>query len=342
MPDQLVLQATRPPPTVSVIIPTYNRASFLVDTIKSVLAQTYKHVEIVLVDDGSTDDTRIILHPYMDRITYIYQENRGRSAARNTGIGTCSGKYLVFLDSDDLLLPEKLKRQVSFLESHPEVDLVYSDGYTLNDDGSLDSLEPHVTTFPPPDRTDLVAAFLRGNLFAPHTALLRRGCLDAESLFDESIAGLEDWDLWLRLLLRGATFAYQDGKVVLYRRHGGNTDVVDPDTFVRARVTTVAKIVRQDLDRHLPKRIRQDFRLYHLGALARTRSPKVIGSALRTILWPQAKLSLYGLVALPYRSLLLSIRVALKATKTASRNSRTASAERSRSPHRHSQELSSR
>lgn len=97
---------------VSVVIPTYNRAKFVTKAIDSVLAQTYKDYEIIVIDDGSTDNTQEVLEPYMDKISYIYQGNAGVSAARNTGIRTASGKWIAFLDSDDIWLPDKLASQI--------------------------------------------------------------------------------------------------------------------------------------------------------------------------------------------------------------------------------------
>ena len=98
-------------PKVSVIIPTYNGAQYIKQAVDSVLAQTYDDYEIIVVDDGSTDDTAELLRPYGDRITYLYQENRKLPAARNTGIRTARGQYLAFLDSDNLFLPHKLAAQ---------------------------------------------------------------------------------------------------------------------------------------------------------------------------------------------------------------------------------------
>lgn len=102
-------------PAISVIIPAYNRANYVTKAIDSVLAQTYTDYEIIVVDDGSTDNTKDVLQPYMDRINYIYQENRGVSAARNTGIQVASGNWMAFLDSDDIWLPEKLSIQMEYI-----------------------------------------------------------------------------------------------------------------------------------------------------------------------------------------------------------------------------------
>jgi glycosyltransferase involved in cell wall biosynthesis len=120
---------------VSVIIPTFNRANFLLEAIDSVLAQTYAgEIEIIVIDDGSTDDTKDKLAPYQDKIEYAYIENGGPARARNTGMRKARGKYISFLDSDDLYYPYKIKLQADFLEDHADVDLVSSELTAIDDD----------------------------------------------------------------------------------------------------------------------------------------------------------------------------------------------------------------
>jgi glycosyltransferase involved in cell wall biosynthesis len=125
-------------PTVSVIIPTYNRAGYVVEAIESVLAQTYKNIEIVVIDDGSTDDTPEMLKPYKEKIKYIYTENGGPARARNIGMKEAAGEYIAFLDSDDLYYPFKTEIQVAFLQKNPDVALVCSELSAINDEKILD------------------------------------------------------------------------------------------------------------------------------------------------------------------------------------------------------------
>src|SRR4051812_32277957 len=113
---------------VSIIIPTFNRAEWLPATIASALAQDYSDVEVVVVDDGSTDSTSALLDRYGDRIVRLRQPNRGTSAARNAGLACATGEMIVFLDSDDVMLPQQLRLQTELLRDHPEVDLVYGNG----------------------------------------------------------------------------------------------------------------------------------------------------------------------------------------------------------------------
>ncbi len=124
--------------TVSVIIPTYNRAGYLTEAIESVLAQTYKDIEIIVVDDGSDDNTREKLSPYMDRIKYVYIENGGPARARNVGMKMARGKYIAFLDSDDCYYPHKIELQAGFLDKHGDVALICSDLSAINDKKILD------------------------------------------------------------------------------------------------------------------------------------------------------------------------------------------------------------
>jgi glycosyltransferase involved in cell wall biosynthesis len=285
-------------PLVSVIIPTFNRSRLVVETVESALGQTYPNVEIVVVDDGSEDDTESALRPYLDRIVYSYQPNSGRSVARNNGIRQSTGRYCVFLDSDDLLLPGKLSLQVPFLEEHPDFALVYSDGFALDENRNLSPLGSHVYRFPPESRDEFVTQFLKNNFFPPLLALVRRDSLDSTGFFDPEIVGLEDWDLWLRMLFRGAAFAYLDGKVAVYRRHSGNTDRTEPASFVRARTLTCTKVVRDDLDRTMSPTHRRQFRLEHLGALVRYGSPRLVVRAMLSIVWESSRPSPHGLIGL--------------------------------------------
>src|SRR5919112_808436 len=116
-------------PLVSVVVPSYNYGHLIRETLESLAAQTYEHWECVVVDDGSKDDTRAVVEAYAagdPRVRYVWQENARQGAARNNGLRHSSGDYFQFLDADDLLEPHKFERQVEYLESHPEVDVVYS------------------------------------------------------------------------------------------------------------------------------------------------------------------------------------------------------------------------
>ncbi len=134
-------------PIVSVIIPTYNRAKFITGAVESVLEQSLRSIEIIVVDDGSTDDTRKVIDRFLidDRIKYVHTENGGAAHARNTGMKAASGKYIAFLDSDDAYLPYKLELQTSFLESNPDIGMVYTEASAFDDAAFIE--ENHLRSY---------------------------------------------------------------------------------------------------------------------------------------------------------------------------------------------------
>lgn len=192
-------------PLVSVIIPAYNSEKYIGAAIDSVLAQTYKNYEIIVVDDGSTDNTSEVVNKYIipqtiDRrqptVKYIYQQNKGPSAARNKGIKESNGEYIAFLDSDDMWLPEKLNRQMEFFASSDGYGLIFIGHYLINEMGSC------VTThkIDHPETITGVKSFLFGN---PHlgtsTIVIPKKCFDEVGLFDETLMAAEDIDMWIRI-----------------------------------------------------------------------------------------------------------------------------------------------
>lgn len=185
-------------PKVSVIIPTYNNAKFIGEAIDSVLNQTYQDFEIIVVDDGSTDNTEEVLSKYKNRIRYIYQKNKGPAAAKNKGILASQSKYIATLDSDDIWLPQKLQLQVDLLDSNKQLGLVYTDTYQVNiDDKSIDK-ETYFNRYKPCSGR-VLDKLLFHNFIPSLTVMMRRSCLEKAGLFDESLYTGEDWDLWLRI-----------------------------------------------------------------------------------------------------------------------------------------------
>ncbi len=185
-------------PLISAVIPTYNYGRFVGDAVRSVLEQTYANREVIVVDDGSTDDTRARLAPYLDRIRYVYQENQGLSAARNTGIRTATGDWIALLDSDDLWHSRKLELQVRYLRAHPEVGLLGSDHVY-----DLAGGWPQV-----PDDGEATAGditldeLVMSTRFSPSSALIRKDCFEQVGLFDTNLRSAEDRDMWVRLACR--------------------------------------------------------------------------------------------------------------------------------------------
>jgi glycosyltransferase involved in cell wall biosynthesis len=186
-------------PLVSVIIPTYNNGQYIQTAVDSVLAQTVSDYEILVIDDGSTDDTRLRLEEYAGKIEYRYQSNQERSAARNHGIRLARGRYIAFLDSDDWWLPHKLERQIAHAEAHPDLGLVYSWVNVVGETG--EKLRVSGTGRPSSEAAgaDLFRWLLLGNSVPTLSVMVRRESLEAVGGFDESLTYIEDWDLWIRI-----------------------------------------------------------------------------------------------------------------------------------------------
>lgn len=208
-------------PKVSVILPVYNSEEFIKETIKSALSQIYKDFEIIVVNDGSTDKSEEIIKSFSDkRITCVYQENQGRSKARNKGISLAKGKYIAFLDSDDIWLSKHLEVGVGILEARPEVCVVYSDITYIGDDG-----KPLFRDSSWKGRRYSGTPF--GNLvkrgFIPFsTSIIKRETLMEIGLFDSEMEPSEDWDLWLRLVRRNYRIQYIDEALTNYRWKSSN------------------------------------------------------------------------------------------------------------------------
>jgi glycosyltransferase involved in cell wall biosynthesis len=191
-------------PKLSVIIPTYNNDRYIQRAISSLLEQSFKDFEIIIVDDGSTDDTRDIVKAYGDSIRYIYQENKGLAGARNTGIDVSNGELLAFLDADDWFAKKNLETKVSFLEKNPDAVWVYSDWQFVDAQGN--HLDRGSTRFKFADKKvdGYVFAELlyNRNFISPCAVVIKKSVLEEVGCFDPQVVCQEDWDLWLRLSLR--------------------------------------------------------------------------------------------------------------------------------------------
>lgn len=183
-------------PVVSVVIPTYNRAHMIVRAINSVLNQTYKDLEIIVVDDASQDNTEVVVKSFDDeRIQYFrHDKNRGGSAARNTGIKASRGAYIALLDSDDEWFPEKLEKQVNkFNDTAVEVGAVYC-GFQSIIETTGQRIEEHMPTL----RGDIAVDLFKGCPFNTSQLLIRKECFQKTGMFDEAFPACQDWDMWIR------------------------------------------------------------------------------------------------------------------------------------------------
>ena len=206
-------------PLVSVIIPCYNAARFVREAVASVLSQTYRPLEIIVINDGSTDDTEAVLQPYFGQIRYYSQPNHGLSATRNRAISLARGELIAFLDADDVWLPEKLARQVQCLMQNPEIGLVHTNYMKLYDDTG-ERVARQSQDLP---NGNCYARLALGNVVQVSSVVLRRECLEKVGTFDDKIPRrtCEDYDLWLRMA-RHFDFAYIPEPLMLYRRHAAN------------------------------------------------------------------------------------------------------------------------
>jgi glycosyltransferase involved in cell wall biosynthesis len=203
---------------VTVVVPCFDVERFLPDAVRSVLGQTWTRLEVVLVDDGSRDGTGALadrLAREDPRVRVIHKPNGGLSSARNAGLAAARGELACFLDADDVLLPDKLARQVAFLRLFPACDLVYSDHYVGDE-----RLTPLFVANRSPPQLPIREILVYRNWFAPLSPLARTAALCRVGGFDEGLTSSEDWDFWIRAS-RCCELAYLPGPVGVYRTHGG-------------------------------------------------------------------------------------------------------------------------
>ena len=204
---------------VSIIIPVYNGEKYIREAVDSALNQTYKDFEIIVIDDGSKDNTPNILENYDNKIRWKSQKNKGQAFAINEGINMAKGKYIAYLDADDVCLPERFENQVKYLDEHSNVGLVYSDRYQINENGIIQ----RVIKSQPHDNFVLLQ-----NNYIPRSAVMhKRECLNEVGLFDESITGDDDWDMWIRISEK-FEMGYIGKPLVKYRVHKENISLIRP------------------------------------------------------------------------------------------------------------------
>ncbi|HEY6045543.1 MAG TPA: glycosyltransferase family 2 protein [Pyrinomonadaceae bacterium] len=208
------------PVKVSIIIPAYTVASFIGETLDSVFAQSFTGYEVIVINDGSpdTEEFERVLQPYLNRVAYLKQENRGASVARNAGLRAAQGELIAFLDADDIWLPSYLEEQVRFIQQH-RFDLVCADAVHFG--GSVfDGRTYFEVLMPAADEKGEVTfpGLVSGTQSLITSAVVaRRESLLAAGLFDETLRNAQDYDLWIRLALRGARLGYQRKVLARYR-----------------------------------------------------------------------------------------------------------------------------
>ena len=226
---------------VSIVIPTYNRAGFVREAITSVLQQDYPDVDLIVVDDGSRDDTAAVVSGFGPAVRYLYQENRGVSAARNRGVAASTGGLIAFLDSDDLWLPSKVSAQVAYFEAHPDAQACHTDEIWIRRGVRVNERRIHRKH----GGWQFLASLPRC-LISPSAVMLRRTLWDRLGGFDETLPACEDYDLWLRLTAI-APVGFLPERLVVKR--GGHADQLSRRTPVldRYRIQALEKALATPL-----------------------------------------------------------------------------------------------
>jgi glycosyltransferase involved in cell wall biosynthesis len=243
-------QANANPPLVSVIIPAYNTADHIGAALESVFAQSFKDFEVIVVNDGSPDHERLQLaiSPYLSRIIYLSQENRGPSAARNLAIRRAQGELLAFLDSDDTWLPEYLSEQCKFLQS-ASLDMVYCDAVLVGD--RFSNGKTFMERCPSTGPVTFESLLIERTQVITSGTLVRRQSVVAAGLFDERFRCAEDHDLWLRIAHYGGKIAYQR-KVLLRRLVRPGSLGSPPGNLISGEIEVLKKL---DKELALPREV---------------------------------------------------------------------------------------
>ncbi len=229
------------PPSFSVIIAAYQAAAFIGDALESALAQTAPPLEVVVCDDGSTDELQTALVPYRDRIALLTQENHGESRAKNAAARAARGEFVVILDADDVFLPERLEALTALASARPDLDVLTTDAYLELDGHAIRRCYEQDFRF---ETGDQRVAILRRN-FVFGLAAVRRQALLAVGGFDGEIRFAADWDLWVRLALSGSRFGCIDQPLARYRLQAGSLSA-QRARLIGGRLQTLAKAAARD------------------------------------------------------------------------------------------------
>ncbi len=230
-------------PKVSVILPSYNSGSYLSAAINSVLAQTYTDFEVIIVDDGSSDDTANVVAPYIGRILYVWQENRGVAAARNTGLRMARGEFIAWLDADDNWLPTKLERQMEKF-TDPDVGLVYSDFLTRYTDGGV--RDSFLTNHPFASEGYVFERYVTSRFFLPSTVVMRAKCFEDSGMFDEDMVSSEDVELFARVCTRWTVALVN--MVLTIRNEGDHNLTTNKERTGKYTVMALTKVLSKEPD----------------------------------------------------------------------------------------------
>ena len=235
------------------IVPTYNYGRFIEETLECLLAQSYGNWECIVVDDGSTDDTAERVSRFIERDTrfkFLRQENARQAAAKNNGLRNCAGQYIQFLDADDLIEPQKIEKQVEYLEAHPEVDIVYGSMRYFKTETPAERLywvwgenKPWMPETSGSGK-EVLTALVRQNIMVINSPLMRKRVVDVVGLFDDRLPPAEDWDYWLRCAAAGMRFQFADlpGTLALVRWHSSSS------SYDRRKMYSSMMLIREKVE----------------------------------------------------------------------------------------------
>ncbi|MBF0395197.1 MAG: glycosyltransferase [Desulfobacterales bacterium] len=225
---------------VSVIIPVYNRAGFVKEAIDSVLSQTSANFEVIVIDDGSTDNTKQILHSYLNKIIVISQDNKGVSYARNQGVLNASYEWIAFLDSDDIWLPNKLFHQVAFIEANKDVLICQTEEIWIKNGTRVNPKKRHKK------RSGMIfERSLELCLVSPSAVMIKKDFFKEIGGFDEDLPACEDYDLWLRISCRYPIYLIEKPLII---KRGGHIDQLSRTPLLdKYRIYSIKKILESGL-----------------------------------------------------------------------------------------------
>jgi glycosyltransferase involved in cell wall biosynthesis len=237
-------------PPCSVVVAAYNVERYVGPAVESALSQTYPDVEVIVVNDGSTDGTAAALEPFRDRIKYVEQPNEGLPASRNRGLREAAGQYVALLDGDDLWLPSRLEKVIGFLEDRPDIGFATSDAFFLSE--ASPEGRRYYDELPGGFRTRNQAYWILDYNFVLGMAVVRRSLFARHGTFDETLMTSEDWDLWIRFILGGERAGLVDEPLAYYRRRPGTLSL-DEARIVEDALSIVERAVDRPESRAIPR-----------------------------------------------------------------------------------------
>jgi len=234
------MENARENPLISVIIPTYNRGWIIKEAVDSVLVQDYVNFELIVVDDGSTDNTHDILNSYQKNFLVLRQNNKGVSAARNRGLAAASGRFIAFLDSDDFWLPQKLSRQVDFFHSNPDALICQTEEIWIRNNVRVNPKKRHKKP-----SGMIFESSLSLCLVSPSAVMIKRNLFEEVGLFDETLPACEDYDLWLRISCLHPVHLIDTPLII---KRGGHDDQLSASPGLdKFRIKAIKKVIESGM-----------------------------------------------------------------------------------------------